>query len=184
MRRNSATCTHAGDRALTPATAGRNDRTDLEQRIAALTQANHEQQSPREQALLRHFLAARRSTAGIVVVSERLMLADPLAGRLLEGFDQPLLWERASRALTTSGTIDEELELANGHTLATSMTAIRDSGEVLGVMLQIRPLGRGRPAAKRAAPEPDEHRPGLVGDSAGCAQRSEPVVRPPFTASS
>ncbi|MCE3554450.1 hypothetical protein LWC33_23710 [Pseudonocardia sp. RS11V-5] len=132
-----------------------------------IEQSMYEQQSPREQALLRHFLAARRTTGGVVVVSERLMLADPRAGRLLEGFDQPLLWERASRALAASRPVEEELETAEGRTLATTMTAINEGGEVLGVILQIRPRGRERPQRRRPAEAADEHRPGLVGESAG-----------------
>lgn len=132
-----------------------------------IEQSLYDQQSPREQALLRHFLAARRSVGGIVVVSERLMLADPRAGRLLEGFDQPLMWERASRVLTAGRPVEEELDAADGRTLTTTMTAIDEGGEVLGVLLQIRPRDRARQHRARPATHADEHRPGLVGESAG-----------------
>jgi transcriptional regulator of acetoin/glycerol metabolism len=105
-----------------------------------IEQCLYEQQNPREQALLRHFLAARRSISGIVVVSERLMLADPRAGRLLAGFSQPLLWERAGRALQAAGPLEEQLPLPDGGTLSTVMTAIRDGDEAMGVLLQLRPM--------------------------------------------
>lgn len=130
-----------------------------------IEQCLYEQQSPREQALLRHFLAARRSTAGIVVLSERLMLADPRAGRLLEGFGQSLLWERAGRALTAPGPVEDEITLADQQTLATSMTAIHEGGEVLGVLLQVRAPDRERRPRSQPSPAPDERPPGLVGAS-------------------
>lgn len=134
-----------------------------------IERALFDQQSPREQALLQQFLAARRTTGGVVVVSDRLMLADPRAGRLLAGFSQPLLWERARRALTSSTVVEEDLPVSDGQTVRTTMRALRDGDEIIGVLMQVTDQAARRP---RPAAHPDPRPAGslppeLVGRSPG-----------------
>jgi transcriptional regulator of acetoin/glycerol metabolism len=102
-----------------------------------------EQHSVTERALLARFLSAsRRTHAGIVVLSERILLSNPQAARLLAGVEQPLVWDHAAQVMAQRGgsrPADSELVLAGGQTAATRMLPLRDGNRVIGVLVEIRP---------------------------------------------
>lgn len=127
-----------------------------------------EDRSQAERALLEEFLAARRGNSGVAVVSDRLLMTDPQAARLLNGVEQPLLWERASKALTRGGITEDELPTADGGFIGTRMRAVHIGGEEVGVLMHVRP--RPRPAAtsrpRRTGPPAD----GLIGDGPAFAE--------------
>ncbi|NMI01760.1 sigma-54-dependent Fis family transcriptional regulator [Pseudonocardia acidicola] len=125
-----------------------------------------EQHSMQERALLAQFMSAsRRSHAGIVVLSDRILMSNPQAARLLDGADQPLVWDHAARAMSAhSGVavIENELPLAGGQTARTRTTPVRDGGEIIGALVEIRPTA-DRPAPRPARAAPPVGPPGLAG---------------------
>lgn len=136
-----------------------------EQAARAIETRLVEQHTQTERALLSRFLATSRNThSGVVVLNERIVMTNPLAARLLEGVNQALLWDQAARATTSEGVVPAELRLANGELACARITALRDGGEVIGALMEIRPLDL--PAARhRALPRPAAPRnPLLVGD--------------------
>ena len=132
----------------------------VEQTAKAIEQRLFEQQTLQERALLAHFLSgSRRSHAGILVVNDRVQMANPQAARLLDGVDQPLLWDHVARVLAgafTDGTVDGELPLPGGRSARTRTMPLRDGGEVIGALVEIRPTaehaGPSKPAARVRAP--------------------------------
>lgn len=132
----------------------------------AIEQRLVEQHSMHERSLLDHFMwANRRTRAGLVVLSDRILMANPQAARLFQEMDHPLLWDHASRALSSSNPVVGELELDDGTMIATRTTAVRDGGDPIGSVMEIRRVNgdreqsrnktpSGRSAAKSAEPEP------------------------------
>ncbi|MBO0873309.1 MAG: hypothetical protein J2P19_07935, partial [Pseudonocardia sp.] len=112
-----------------------------------------EQHSRTERALLTRFLAAsRHHHGGVVVLNERIVMANPLAARLLAGVDQAVLWDFAGRVVGGSDVVGGELTLSDGRGVLARAIALRDGGDVIGAMLELRceperrtPL-RARPA--------------------------------------
>ncbi len=138
-----------------------------EQTARSIEERLVEQHSMTERALLSRFLStSRRSHAGIVVLSDRILMSNPQAARLLDGVDQPLVWDQASRAMSgdgNSGLVESELPLAGGGTAFTRTTPLRDGGEVIGVLMEIRPSCQpSAVAGQRRAPDLDAV-PGLAG---------------------
>jgi transcriptional regulator of acetoin/glycerol metabolism len=130
------------------------------------------QHSRREQALLARFLATSRSGhGGVVVVGERVVMTNPPAARLLEGVDQALLWDGAARA--AAGAVWAELTLADGRVARTRTTPLRDGGELVGALIELRPVDdpprERRPSALGARPDPAPE----------CRGTSTPPTSPP-----
>jgi transcriptional regulator of acetoin/glycerol metabolism len=115
-----------------------------------------EQQSQQERALLAEFMAAsRRQHAGVVVVSDRMMLTNPQAARLLDGVDQPLIWEQlGSIVALASGTVEDELTLPGGRTAHTRSVTLRHEQQVIGALMEIRPPIVRRNASSQVATRP------------------------------
>jgi transcriptional regulator of acetoin/glycerol metabolism len=123
-----------------------------EQTARAIESRLLEQQSRRERALLAQFLqASRPGHGGVVVINERVVLANPRAARLLEGVDQAVLWDDAARV--GDGPVWGELALADGRVACTRTTPLHDGGELVGAMIELRPSAYdrdplpGRPSA-------------------------------------
>jgi transcriptional regulator of acetoin/glycerol metabolism len=136
-----------------------------EQTAKAIEQRLFEQQTVRERALLAHFLSgSRRSHAGILVINDRVQMANPQAARLLDGVEQPLLWDHVARVLAgacADGTVDSELPLPGGRSARTRTMPLRDGGEVIGALVEIRP--EAEPAAPTRAATPVTAPAGLAG---------------------
>lgn len=108
-----------------------------EQTARAIETRLVEQHSRRERALLSRFLrASRPGHGGVVVVNERIVMANPHATRLLEGVDRTLLWDGAARAAT--GPVWGVLALADGRLARTLTTPLLDAGELVGAMIELR----------------------------------------------
>lgn len=118
-----------------------------------------EQHSVQERALLATFMSAsRRSHAAIVVLSDRIMMSNPQAARLLDGVDQALVCDHAANVMTVGpgvGVVENELPLAGGQRAPTRTVALRDGGEVIGALVEIRPTVEqpGRRRSRSALPE-------------------------------
>ncbi|MCW0214298.1 MAG: hypothetical protein OJJ54_13130 [Pseudonocardia sp.] len=127
-----------------------------EQTAKAIENRLFEQQTVQERALLAHFLSgSRRSHAGILVLNDRVQMANPQAARLLDGVEQPLLWDHVGRVLAGScaaGTVDGDLPLPDGRSARTRTMPLRDGGEVIGVLVEIRPAVEPAAPARPGAP--------------------------------
>ncbi|WP_433503661.1 sigma-54-dependent Fis family transcriptional regulator [Pseudonocardia halophobica] len=125
-----------------------------EQTAKAIEQRLFEQQTIQERALLAHFLSSsRRSHAGILVLNDRVQMTNPQAARLLDGVDQPLLWDHVARVLAGScadGTVDSELPLPGGRSARTRTMPLRDGGAVIGALVEIRPAAEPTASARPA----------------------------------
>lgn len=124
-----------------------------------------EQHSALERALLDQFLLAnRRTRGGLIVLSDRVLMANPQASRLFDRLDHPLMWEHASRAMSSPSPVEDELDLGDGQRIGTRTSALRDGTEVIGSLMEIRQI----PGPEKALPVRRSHarpRPaGLVGD--------------------
>nr|WP_168516372.1 helix-turn-helix domain-containing protein [Streptomyces sp. S1D4-11]QIZ01123.1 GAF domain-containing protein [Streptomyces sp. S1D4-11] len=140
-----------------------------EQAARAIEARLFEHQSAVERALLERFLSANRKTrGGLVVLSDRILMANPQASHLFNDVDHPLIWDHASRALSTDSTIDDELLLPNGRLVGTRTYALRDGGDIIGSMMEMRVIPEDRapnrapvtPKLRAGYPPP----PGLVGE--------------------
>lgn len=135
-----------------------------EQTALAISERLLQEHSAVERALLEHFLSANsRTRGGLVVLSDRILLANPQAARLFNDIDHPIIWDHAARALTSHDHIDGVLDLPGGRTIATRTSALHDGGDVIGSLMEIRPTPLPR-TARRAGARPAVTRPpGLVG---------------------
>jgi transcriptional regulator of acetoin/glycerol metabolism len=153
------TCATDHDNALVTLVAEQTARS-IEQRLV-------EQHSVTERALLTRFLAAsRRSHAGVLVLSERILLSNPQAARLLDGVEQPLVWDHAARAMSAASgptVVQGELPLPGGETASTRTTPVCDGGEVIGVLMEIRPAAQRSPVRRRDRVATPHAVPGLAG---------------------
>lgn len=97
-----------------------------------------------ERALLEHFVNVRRRSRGpIVAISERNMLTNAAAARLIGDDDQSALWLWADRMLTgqqSSGCV----ELAGGQTVAARCEAVLDGEETVGALIHFEVRHRQR----------------------------------------
>jgi transcriptional regulator of acetoin/glycerol metabolism len=141
-----------------------------EQTARAVEARLFEQRSVHERALLEHFLAVdRRTQAGVVVVSDRIVMSNPEAARLLDGVEQALVWDHAARGLGDLPTASV-LELADGRLARTKVVALRDGADVIGALMEIRPstqAGTG-PEAPRRSVRAEPRANGLVGSDQRC----------------
>jgi transcriptional regulator of acetoin/glycerol metabolism len=127
----------------------------------------YEESSAPERLLLRHFLAASRgSVRAVVVVSPRIMLANPAATRLLENVPQALLWEFAAKAASGSKSQTDEFLGVEDFPMSVRCFPIHEAGQVVGATLEFdqqrrRASGRRSGGARQATPA----LPGLTGRS-------------------
>jgi transcriptional regulator of acetoin/glycerol metabolism len=107
-----------------------------EQTAAVIESRLLERNTQRERALLARFLRASKPGHGaVVVVSERVVMTNPRAARLLEGLDQTWLWNAAARG--GDDPVCGELTLADGRVARTRTSPLRDGGELLGAMIEL-----------------------------------------------
>ena len=123
--------------------------------------------SRRELTLLEHFLTAkRRSTNAIVSMSDKVVIANPAAARILKGVDQEFLWELASRAVTEHSDAIHQLVLSDGRLISARCRPVGDAGSVIGALIEIEvPRAGGSPPRSRRCSQGGESLPGLVGRS-------------------
>ena len=119
-----------------------------EQTARSIEDRLFEQHSAAEQALLARFVSAcRRSHAAIVVLSDRMQLSNPRAARLLDGVPQALLHDHAARCVADGAPLVEaELALGGGRVARTRTAPVRDGGELVGLLIELR--------APEAVPDP------------------------------
>ena len=117
-----------------------------EQTARAIEARLLERQSAVERALLERFLAANGKTrGGLVVLSDRILMANPQASHLFNDMDHLLIWDHASRALHTGSTVDAELLLPNGSLVGTRTYPLRDGGDVIGSMMEFKVMPEDKP---------------------------------------
>jgi transcriptional regulator of acetoin/glycerol metabolism len=103
-----------------------------------------------ERRLFEQFLAHRRRSDGpSLVLSPRLVVADPSAARLLPELDAAQLWERVG-ADTGAASRGLDLELPDGVVLPVRVSRVGDGD---GVLVEIVPTG-SRPPRRRSATRP------------------------------
>lgn len=121
-----------------------------------------EQQSAAERALLDRYVAAsRRGRTDFFLISERLMITSPRAAQLLDGTEQALVWEHVTRLLRAAEEGTAQVQLADGRVVLLHGEAMRDGGDRIGAMVEVRPArGDAETAGHGAGPR---SLPGLVG---------------------
>lgn len=137
-----------------------------EQTARAIEARLADQRTAIERTLLEHFLTANRhGSGGIVVISERLLMTDPRAARLLSGVEQALIWERAARALRHRGPVNETIGLVDGSRATARMTALHSGTDQIGVLMELRapPDNDRPPPVDDAVPIRPDQSLGLVG---------------------
>lgn len=127
-----------------------------EQTARALETRLLEQHSASERALLDHFVSANRHTrSGLVVLGDRILMANPQASRLFNDLDHPLIWDHAAKALSAPSAVESDLTLPDGRLVATRTSALRDGDEVIGSLMEIRVVeDRVARVPRAAAPAP------------------------------
>lgn len=124
-----------------------------EQTARAIEARLLELHSALERELLDQFmLANRRTRGGLVVLSDRVMIANPQASRLFSMMDHPLIWDHAARATSVGNAIEASLSLPDGRTVGTRTTALRAGGEVIGSLMEIKSIGEGQEPSRPRTP--------------------------------
>lgn len=135
-----------------------------EQTARAIEARLLEQHSASERALLDQFLMAnRRTRSGLVVLSDRILMANPQASRLFNDLDHPLIWDHAAKALSASSAVEGHLALPDGRLVATRTSALRDGDEVIGSIMEIRIVAEARAGPVPLPRTPTRRPPGLQG---------------------
>jgi sigma-54 dependent transcriptional regulator, acetoin dehydrogenase operon transcriptional activator AcoR len=94
--------------------------------------------SERERALLRSFLRqARPSVRPVISISEQFMMANAAAARLLDGTDQIVLWEQASRVAALQSEQSIVLTLADGRRVQARCKPVESHGRTVGVVIEL-----------------------------------------------
>ncbi|HZZ45342.1 MAG TPA: helix-turn-helix domain-containing protein [Pseudonocardia sp.] len=144
-----------------------------EQTAAVIENRLLERNSQRERALLASFLRASKPGHGaVVVVSERVVMTNPRAARMLEGLNQAWLWNAAARS--GDDPVWGELTLADGRVARTRTSPLRDGGELLGAMIEL-----SQPSDERVEPRPCAASVVLDGATRGSTQPDALVGRDP-----
>lgn len=100
-----------------------------------------------DRLVLQRFLQERRGAKNpFVIVSDRRILANAAADRLLSPSDEPVL--RAFAAAGRGGTTGEELELSRGTVVAVRAESIEEGGSLHGTILRLMPLAGGGPRGR------------------------------------
>ncbi|MCU1630377.1 MAG: modulated sigma54 specific transcriptional regulator, Fis family [Pseudonocardia sp.] len=98
----------------------------------------------RERLLLDRFLqATRRSSGAVVCLNRDLLISNTVAGPLVGPADQPLLWDWATKVLTSCEEYCGELRLAEDVVVQARCSTVRDEEVEAGIFIEMRP----RPAA-------------------------------------
>lgn len=120
-----------------------------------------------EQTLLRHYLpAARGSTRPVTALSEKTIISNPQAARLLQNIDQAALWERAAQAVADRAERFADFPLSRDETVDVHCTPIHDGTELVGALLEFS-RGHGpkrQPKSRRRVPVP------VIADLAGTSR--------------
>lgn len=135
-----------------------------EQTVAQIEQRLWAQQSAGERALLDRFIAAsRRGRSNFFLVSERMLISSPRAAQLLDGTEQALVWEHVSRLLHSTDPAAHELELPDGRQVLVHSEALRDGGEEIGAIVEIREVPPTEPGVVGGGRVRTPALPGLAG---------------------
>jgi transcriptional regulator of acetoin/glycerol metabolism len=157
----------------------------LRQAVARVTDRLYEAASSREQLLLRRFLeqTSHGSTnEAVLLLSERMMLINPAAARLLQGIDNDILWEKAVDAVADARQVTGDVLLPDGESAPAIFERIEDGTTMAGVLARLKPPApsRSRPATSRAAgsrrwraSDPGQR---LEREIARCAAQRDPVI--------
>lgn len=118
-----------------------------------------------ERLMLQHFTsAARNSARPVMAVNKDMILTNPAAARLVRNVEQELLWDLASRVSHANTTMSETLIHGEENTTALC-TPVRDGGDVVGVIIELKRERPTRRPAETSRPRRAHELPGLVGHS-------------------
>jgi transcriptional regulator of acetoin/glycerol metabolism len=131
-----------------------------------------------EQTLLRHYLpVARGSSRAVTALSDKTIITNPLAARLLQNVDQAALWERASQAVADHAGGLQDFSLSADETVEVRCTPIHDGTRLVGALLE---FSRENTPDRRKARRRTTRKPvldGLVGKSKAWASVCTEAVR-------
>jgi sigma-54 dependent transcriptional regulator, acetoin dehydrogenase operon transcriptional activator AcoR len=142
------------------------------QAVASIESRLLDEHTATERALLAQFtIATRRSHGGVIVMNDRVVFTNAQAARLLDAADQPLMWEHASRVMSgvsTLGNGEKDVVLSSGRVLRMRSVVIRDGGDPVGALIEIRPITSAadpQQAATLGTAASVRRPPGLVGSN-------------------
>lgn len=110
-----------------------------------------------EQTLLRHYLpVARGSTRAVTALSDKTIITNPLAARLLQNVDQAALWERAAQAVADRVEHSLNFELSPTATVEVRFTPIYEGTNLIGALLEFSrdKAPKHQAKARRSTPAP------------------------------
>jgi len=109
-----------------------------------------------ERLVLQRFLQERRRAKGpLVFITERTMITNAAADRLIGADDEPLLRDCATPPLSELHGEVSEVVLSSGTAVSVRCEPLVDGGSRVGVMLRLQPIGAagsGRPHARDSHP--------------------------------
>jgi DNA-binding CsgD family transcriptional regulator/transcriptional regulator of acetoin/glycerol metabolism len=95
--------------------------------------------SHQNRLLEEHFLRARRrARCPLVAVSERSLLMNAAAARLVDNADQAQLWDVAERAIKVGSSEAPSFELTHSQCAAFAIEVVCDGDEIVGTILHLR----------------------------------------------
>lgn len=118
-----------------------------------------------ERLMMQHFTsAARNSSRPVMAVNKDMILTNPAAARLVRNVEQELLWDLADRVSHANSALSETL-IDGAQSTVAYCTPVRDGGEVIGVIMELKREGGARQSARTSRPVRGAELPGLVGHS-------------------
>jgi DNA-binding CsgD family transcriptional regulator len=118
---------------------------DIEQRLTDFAGVS-------ERLMLRRFLQERRKAKGpLVVITERTMITNAAADRVIEPDDEALLREYATRAMSGNNADASRVLLSSGTAATVRWEPLVDGGSRVGAVLRLEPIADAGPDRPRAS---------------------------------
>lgn len=117
-----------------------------------------------EFTLLQAFLGARKDARHpVICLTDRTVVCNAAASRLLSGADQSLLWEKASLAVQHDQQLDLDLCLSSGRHVRVRVAAIHGERGPIGAKIELREVTQARDSNVAPSGIPTHHRLAAAG---------------------
>ncbi|MBY4212502.1 Fis family transcriptional regulator [Rhodococcus fascians] len=125
--------------------------------------------SQRERVLLDAFLGAHRDPRHpVLCLDDQTVITNAPASRMLSATDKAMLWEHASRRLTTPAPPVTNVPLENGRLLGVDVLPVSDAGRAVGALIKLKEVHTHAPrTGDSPVLQPSDSLPGLVGFTPG-----------------
>lgn len=142
----------------------------LQHIVADIERRMLESSSVRERLLLDAYLSrTRRTSNGVIAMSEGIVMANPAADAMLSSSDRVVLWQWACDALSTRDEAARRFDVDGGGELAITATAIGDRRPSVGALLELRPEASAE-RVRSTLPDHDRFAESIAGRSSAARQ--------------